>query len=158
MLNARIRFQKIIIHWCLTAGLVLISIGIIAGCTSKYGRIQRNTEVTELFETQQILPDHTYYYNGFEAIPYVIVGIDNQYTLRSPIWHRVTLTPDLLKQLITRMASVYSALPRGAWIMGPNDERLGIWYSTEGQTVVRLQKDNSIVLGAPIPPDMRGIP
>ena len=82
MLNARIRFQKIIIHWCLTAGLVLISIGIIAGCTSKYGRIQRNTEVTELFETQQILPDHTYYYNGFEAIPYVIVGIDNQYTLR----------------------------------------------------------------------------
>ena len=158
MVNATTRFQKIIINMCLEVCLVVIGATILGGCTSKYGRLQGNSEVTVLFETQQILPDHTYYYSGFQAIPYVIAGIDNQYKLRSSIWQRVKLTPELLKQLATRMQSVYSGLPQGARIMGPNDERLGIWYSTERQTAVRLRKDNSIVLAAPMPPDMRGIP
>ena len=158
MVDPTIRFEKIIIKICLAVSLVLLGVWMLGGCASRYGRIQRNHEVTELFETQQILPDYTYYYNGFQAIPYVIVGIDNQYTLRSSIWHRVKLTPDMLRQLVTRMQSVYSGQPLGAWILGPDDERLGIWYSTERQTAVRLREDNSIVLAAPLPPDMRGIP
>jgi hypothetical protein len=152
------RFQKKAAKSLLIVSLAIFSLGMLSGCTAKYGRIQGSDEITELFETQQILPDHTYYYNGFQAIPYVIVGIDNQYTLRSSIWRRVKLTPALLKQLTTRMQSVYSTGPKGARIIGPNDERLGIWYSTERQTAVRLRQENRIVLAAPQLPEMRGIP
>jgi hypothetical protein len=142
----------------LIASLVIIGFGMLTGCTAKYGRIQASPEVTQLFETQQILPDHTYYFNGFQAIPNVIVGIDNQFNLRSAGWRRLRPTPALLNQLATRMQSVFSGNPIGAWIIGPNNERIGIWYSTERQTTVRLREDNSVVIVAPQPPDMRGIP
>ena len=143
---------------CYIAGLVFISLGLLNGCTTRYGRLQGSNQVTDLFKTGQILPDHTYYFNGFQAIPHVIVGIDNQYNLRSAVWHRLNLTPALLNQLTTRMQSVYAVRPKGAWITGPNDERIGIWYSTERQTAVRLREDNSVAIAAPQPTDMRGIP
>ena len=142
---------------CLTVSLVALSMWMLGGCSaaSKNGRLQRNSAVTELFETQQIMPDHSYYYNGFQAIPYAIVAIDNQYTLRSSAWLEIKPDPDYLKQLVTRMQIVYSGIPHGAWIMGPNAERLGIWYSTERQTAVRLREDNSILLAVPVRPNMR---
>ena len=145
---------------CLALNLVAFSVAILGGCAtpSNKGRLQVNNAVTELFENQQILPDHSYYFNGFSAIPYVIVGIDNQYTLNSSAWRPVRPDPDLLKQLITRMQIVYSGIPQGAWIMGPNDERLGIWFSTERQTAVRLKADNQVLLAAPAPPRMGGGP
>ena len=142
----------------LIVSLVFIGFGMLPGCTAKYGRIQGSHEVTQLFETQQVLSDHTYYFNGFQAIPNVIVGIDNQFNLRSASWRRLQPTPALLNQLTTRMQSVFSGNPKGAWIIGPNNERIGIWYSTERQTAVRLREDNSVTMAAPQPPDMRGIP
>ena len=157
MVNATSPYQKIFIKMCLTVGLVALSVWMLGGCSaaSKNDRLQRNSAVTELFETQQVMPDHSYYYNGFQAIPYAIVAIDNQYTLRSSAWKQIKPNPDYLNQLVTRMQIVYSGIPQGAWIMGPNAERLGIWYSTERQTAVRLRKDNSILLAAPVPPGMR---
>ena len=160
MVKATSRYQNTIIKMCLTLSLVAFSAGGLGGCTttSKNGRLQGNNSVTELFETQQILPEHSYYYNGFQALPYAIVGIDHQYTLSSSVWIPVRPDPDLLKQLITRMQIVYSRQPHGAWIIGPNGERIGIWYSTERQAAVRLREGNSIFLSAPVPPNMRGIP
>ena len=160
MMKAAIRYKKIIIRIWLTVSLIAFSVGLLGGCTttSKNGRLRGNNAVTEIFETQQILPDHSYYINGFQAIPNAIVAIDNQYTLRTSSWQQIKAAPDVLDRLITRMQIVYSGIPQGAWIMGPNDERLGIWYSTERQTAVRLREDNSIQLAAPVPPNMRGIP
>ena len=156
-MNAASPYQKIFIKMCLAASLVALSVWMLGGCSaaSKNGRLRGNSAVTELFETQQILPDHSYYYNGFQAIPYAIVAIDNQYTLRSSAWQQIKPDPDYLKQLVTRMQIVYAGIPQGAWIMGPNAERLGLWYSTERQTAVRLREDNSILLAAPVPPSMR---
>ncbi|MBW2411835.1 MAG: hypothetical protein JRF72_18725 [Deltaproteobacteria bacterium] len=160
MVNAKNRYQNAVLSMCLALSLVAFGVVMLGGCAtpSKKGRLQGNKAVTELFEKQQILPDHSYYFNGFSAIPYVIVGIDNQYTLNSSAWRPVKPDPDLLNQLITRMQIVYSGIPQGAWIIGPNDERLGIWYSTERQATVRLKEDNSVLLAAPMPPNMSGIP
>ena len=160
MVKTTSRYQRIITKMCLALTVFAFGMALLGGCAtpSKNGRLQGNNAVTELFENQQFLPDHSYYFNGFSAIPYVIVGIDNQYTLNSSAWRPVEQDPDLLNQLITRMQIVYSGIPQGAWILGPNDERLGIWFSTERRTAVRLKEDNSILLAAPMPPNMRGIP
>ncbi len=155
---ATMDFQNKNMTICLRVSLVVLSLCVLNGCTAKYGRLQGSSDVTTLFETQQILPDHAYYYNGFQAIPYVIVGIGHQYNLSSSIWHPIKLTPALLNQLTVRMQSVYSSSPQGARIIGPNNERIGIWYSTERQAMVRLRQENRIVIAAPQPLDMRGIP
>jgi len=152
----RKRNQKIFI----AAILTFFSPALLSGCTSttKYGALKQSLEITDLFEENQILADHLYYFNGFQSIPYVIVGINNAYTLRSSAWREMKPTPTLLNQLTTRMRSVYDPSPQGAWILGPDEERLGIWYSTERRTTVRLDQDNRILIMPPHPPELRGIP
>ncbi|UCE55664.1 MAG: hypothetical protein JSV31_09515 [Desulfobacterales bacterium] len=137
--------------------LVFFTIAVLTGCTSakKYGGLKGSREITDIFEKNQILADHFYYYNGFQSIPYVIVGINNEYMLRSSVWREIKLTPTLLNQLTTRMRSVYTPSPRGAWILGPDEERLGIWYSTEQWTAVRLDQDNRIIIAPPQPLELR---
>ena len=135
-----------------------ISTTMFAGCTEKYGGLTRSDEISDIFETNQILPDHRYYYNGFEAVPYAIVGIHNDYTLNSSAWKKISLTPEILNKLTVRMQAAYSPLPRGAWINGPDGQRLGIWYSSERYTAVRLTPENQIKLAPPQPVELRGMP
>jgi len=140
--------------------VMLCSVGMtmLTGCASNYGGLKGSDEITEIFETNQILPDHRYYYNGFEAVPYAIVGIHNDYVLTSSAWKIINLTPEILNTLAFRMQAAYSPLPRGAWINGPDGQRLGIWYSSEGYTAVRLIQENQIKLAPPQPAELRGIP
>jgi hypothetical protein len=139
-----------------------VVLAVLCGCSpsnkSKYGRLERSPEITEIFETDQVLADHNYYYSGFQAIPYSIVGIHQEYTLRSSAWKEITPGPALLNRLITRMRSVYTPDPQGAWILGPDRERVGVWYSSERQTAVRIGQDNRISIAPPEPAELRGIP
>ncbi len=138
--------------------LCFVGTTMMAGCANNYGGLKGSDEITEIFETNQILPDHRYYYNGFEAVPYAIVGIHNDYVLTSAAWKIIKLTPEILNTLAFRMQAAYSPLPRGAWINGPDGQRLGIWYSSEGYTAVRLVQENQIKLAPPQPAELRGIP
>jgi len=52
---------------------------------------------------------------------------------------------------------VYSLNPRGAWILDHEGNRLGIWYSSQYQTLVKQEKDGRIVVVTPEPPDLRGV-
>ena len=36
------------------------------------------------------------------------------------------------------MQAAYTPLPQGAWIIGPDEQPLGIWYSSERFTAVKL--------------------
>jgi hypothetical protein len=56
------------------------------------------------------------------------------------------------------MANVYSLDPRGAWILDAEGNRVGIWYSSQNQTKIKIEKDRQLVVLTPEPPDLRGIP
>ena len=159
MVNRQLRVTgtvcRLLLVW---VGLVLGSV-VLAGCgTSSYGRLQSSSEVDQIFKNHQLLPDYTYYYSGFQRVPYGIIGIDNNYTLRSSVWKPFELNPTVLKQLSYRMANVFSLDPRGAWILDAEGNRVGIWYSSRNQTKIKIEKDRQIVVVAPEPPDLRGIP
>ena len=127
---------------------------VLAGCgATNYGRLQSSSEADQIFKNHQLLPDHTYYFSGFQRIPYGIIGIDNNYTLRSSSWK-----PMVLKQLSYRMAHVYSLDPQGAWILDAEGNRMGIWYSSRNHTKIKVEKDKQVVVVTPEPPDLRGIP
>ena len=141
-------------------GLILAIITLIwAGCAASIsGRLQGSPEITEVFKSSQILPDHQYYISGFQRIPYAIIAVDNNYQLRSSRWQPIDVNSTTLNQLIYRMEHVYSLNPRGAWILDHEGNRMGIWYSSQYQTLVKREKDNQLVVVNPDPPDLRGIP
>jgi hypothetical protein len=129
------------------------------GCgPSSYGSLQYSPEANQMFENNQLIPNYTYYYSGFQRVPYGIIGIDNNYTLRSSIWKPFELDPEVLKQLSYRMDQVYTLNPRASWILDQEGNRVGIWYSSQSATKIRIEENRQIVVLAPEPPDLRGIP
>jgi len=139
--------------------VMALMMALLSGCGSAtYGRLQSSHEVTRVFQNKQILSDHQYYSSGFQRIPYGIIGIGNKYRLRSSRWKAIELNPTILNQLIYRMSHVYSIEPRGAWILDQDGNRVGIWYSSETQTMVKIEKDNYVVVVTPQPPDLSGMP
>ena len=144
--------------WLLWGYLFLLLMFLaVSGCgPSAYGRLESSPEAAEIFSQNQVFSDYTYYYSGFQTVPYGIIGIDNNYKLRSSLWKRIDMNPTLLNQLTYRMQNVYSLNPRGSWILDPNGRRVGIWYSSQFQTKVEFRKDNQIVVLTPRPPDLSG--
>lgn len=159
MFNRQLRVTRTVGRFLLVWVSLVLGTVVLAGCgTPANGRLQSSSEADQIFKNNQLLPDHTYYYSGFQRIPYGIIGIDNNYTLRSSVWKPFELNPTVLKQLSYRMANVYSLDPRGAWILDAEGNRVGIWYSSRNQTKIKIEKDRQIVVVAPEPPDLRGIP
>ncbi|MGD8943669.1 MAG: hypothetical protein PVJ37_10405, partial [Desulfobacterales bacterium] len=125
---------------------------------SNYGQLQSSHDITQLFEKAQVLSDHTYYYSGLQGVPDAIIGIRPNYTLRAKLWQQVDFSHLTLKKWIFRMNYVQLVRPQGAWILGPDGDRLGIWFSAERQTSVRLDSENRLIVAPPLPPELKGIP
>ena len=73
-----------------------------------------------------------YYYAGPDTRPFYIIGVDDRYKLISKLWKPVDLTPEMLKDWFNYFrprVGGYNPLPYGAFINGPNGERIGLWYS-----------------------------
>ena len=138
MFNRQLRVTRTVGRFLLVWVIPVLGAVVLAGCgTSNNGRLQSSSEADQIFKNNQLLPDHTYYYSGFQRVPYGIIGIDNNFTLRSSVWKPFELNPTVLKQLSYRMANVYSLDPRGAWILDAEGNRVGIWYSSRNQTKIK---------------------
>ena len=124
--------------------------------SSNYGKLETSQEVTKIFDDYQILSDHLYYYSGMQGIPDAIVGIHSNYLLKSKMWQQVDFSSFLLRKLVERMGYVHMITPRGAWILGPDGNRIGVWYSARYQTTVRVGQGNQLAIAPPPPPGLRG--
>jgi hypothetical protein len=125
--------------------------------TQNIGKLQSGAEITKIFEDHQILSDHLYYYSGLQGVPDAIIGIQPNYSLRTDRWQQVDLTSLTLKKWIFRMQAVQLMRPQGAWILDPDGNRIGIWFSALRQTPVRLQQNNRVVIVPPDPPKLQRI-
>jgi hypothetical protein len=144
-------------YW-LTVIVLALMVPSLIGCAATYGDLQSSSEVTEAFHNSQILSDYQYYYSGFERIPYALIGIDRRYGLRSKYWKPIDPNEALLGQWAYRMQHVYSLPPRGAWILDQNGNRIGIWFSSQYYTTIKLKTENEVVVFPPNPPELSGIP
>lgn len=150
------RARNPIMAICLFLALTAL---VVAGCAAPIaGRLEPSPEATEVFQKNQILANHQYYISGDQRIPFAIIAIDNQYQLKFDRWRAIDMNSTQLNQLIYRMEQVYSITPKGAWIVDNDGNRLGIWYSSQRQTLVKRDRQQRIVVVNPDPPDLRGIP
>ena len=80
---------------------------LVFSCTAaNYGKLQSSNEITNMFDSDQVLSDYVYYYSGLDGVPNAIIGIHKDYSLRSKLWRRVDLTPAMLKKWVSRMSFV----------------------------------------------------
>ena len=126
------------------------------GISLKYGKLERNSEITKLFQTYQILPDHNYYYSGWGSVPYAIIAIDKQYKLRKWLWKEIEATVPMLRNWVREMDIIYGYPHYGSRILGHKGQQLGVWYSSKQWTTIIIEEENEIAVFAPEAPGFRG--
>lgn len=126
------------------------------GISLKYGKLERSKEITKIFETYQILPDHKYYYSGWGPVPYAIIAIDSQYKLRKGLWNPVEATVPMLRKWVREMDMIYGYAPYGSRILDHKGRQLGVWYSSKQWTTIIIEEKNEIAVLAPEAPGFRG--
>jgi hypothetical protein len=130
--------------------IVLLTIAMLWGCSGKYGHIQKSREAGRSFENLQIRDDHIYYYSGPAAIPYAVIGIHKDYTLKTSLWKKIDLTSDHLRIWLTLgMQGSFGSPPSGSYIFGPDGQEIGIWYSIFKHTIVKMENDNVVLVYPP---------
>lgn len=136
------------------AALLLV---LLTGCDN-HGRLQQAPEITRAFEENRTMTEYTYYFFGPENRPYAIVGIDPAYRLHSGFWQVVEPSNERFIKMIYWIWTEHNYEPFGAYIMGPDGEKIGIWYSSIRSAAIStdaLEKTISIV---PDKPYLRGNP
>ena len=141
-------------YW--TAALVLIFSVVAVGCAGSYGRLQRDPQVTKAFDDNTVNPEYQYYYYGRSNQPYIIVGIDRSYNMESRMWRSVEPNSDQFKEMVYWIwIDVLYGYQRekGAHILDPQGNRVGLWYSHLWWAAIRFSDDNRIE----IMPDVNGL-
>ncbi|MBI5559092.1 MAG: hypothetical protein HY885_15810 [Deltaproteobacteria bacterium] len=124
----------------------------LAACaTGSYGSLDFKISVEQIFESGQVLDNHTYYYIGPEAEPYAIMAIDNQFQLTPSLWKKIDLTPGQLKKWMDRIDNRYRDRNKyfGAVILDQDGNKIGLWYSWLTWTPIRRGEGNQIIIYTP---------
>ncbi len=140
--------------------LFVMVLTVLMGCSaSNYGRLTSNSEVTQAFQTHQVLPDHTYYYRGTFSRPFVIAGIHKKFTLDSPLWIEIDPKSNDFRTLIDRVGlqgSGRTIEPWGFSIIDKSGREVGVWYSAIRAAAVEVDENGRIINLAPLRTVTRG--
>ncbi|MCK5192494.1 MAG: hypothetical protein KAQ71_01705 [Desulfobulbaceae bacterium] len=132
---------------------VFIILLLLANCSAgSYGRLQWSDEALDIFESANILENHTYYFFGPEAEPEAIIALDNQYVLAPSLWKKIAITPLTLSRWMERIDNRHRYVKekyQGALIVDQQGNRLGIWYSYVDWTVIKRGEENEVVIYTP---------
>ena len=127
-------------------GMAVIAIlAVSAGCAGNYGRLKRDAEVKQAFETNQVPSNYKYYYYG-DSEPYVIFGIDPKYEMESNLWRDLATDTEDFKHAVRFMWEDYNYYVFGANILDPNGVKVGILYTAIRETTFKFVDDNKIVV------------
>ncbi len=135
-------------RWLLACAGILA----LAACAGSYGTLQRSAEVDREFQSATVLGDYSYYYTGSYYKPKAIIGIRKDYTLVSKLWNPVELTAERLQGWIDQMTNFkgYALRNLGSKILDDRGEAIGIWYSTEDFTTVRILGEKQVSVYPPV--------
>lgn len=138
-----------------TFSLLILTIFLLTGCagTKNFGTLQRDDKVKNTFETATVVPNHTYYYTGPQAQPDAIMAIDNKYTLanKKSYWIKVDISEKMLQDwnMIIQNEFIIKYPYRGALIMTPGGEKVGLWYSRYIHTTIKFPGTNDVIIYTP---------
>ena len=117
-----------------------------------YGRLKTNPDLTDVFKNRRPLPDYNYYYCGRANLPYAVVGIDPGYEFQDRVWKKIETKEDVHKKAAGILAW-NDIWPRGADVLDPSGNRIGIWFSYYHQTTVKVGPENKVWVYNPYSPN-----
>ncbi len=154
-------YQDQTVNCSVVAGtMILIMLIMYVSCSStqldtynhSLGSFKISQEVTKLFKSYQLDPEHKYYYAGFMNDADALVGIHSDHLIekscgrgvRAVHWHEFETTPKNLEILIEGIEK--KGKPYGADIYDHAEKQVGILYTFEQfeyQPFVRKLENNS---------------
>lgn len=137
------------------ATLLAVSILLaLTGCMGNYGRLKADPALTDAFINGSGLPDYNYYYCGRENLPYAVVGIDPKYEFEDRVWHRIETREEVYKKAagIVAWNDIWS---KGAEILDPSGNLIGIWFSYYQHTTVKVGPENKVAVYNPYSPNTK---
>ena len=145
MIRSKIQMGRL-----LSAAIMLVLFLIIlGGCkTSNSGRLESNPDITNAFETYQIIPDHSYYRRGSASQPIAMAGIHKDFELNSKLWVEVDPQSKDFRSTIDRISALGTegtTKPWGFKIFDHSGRELGVWYSASRAAAVQVNENNQIV-------------
>ena len=125
--------------------IVIITLTLTAGCTANFGRLKRNADVQQAFESNQVPMEYKYYYFA-DSEPYVVFGIEPKYEMNSNMWRDISPDTAEFKEMIRWVWEDYGYYKFGADILDPNGVKVGIMYTAINDTAVKFVGENEIVV------------
>ncbi len=122
------------------------------GCsTGPYGRFDFQVAIADMFESGEVIENHTYYYIGPDAQPDAIMALDNKYTLAPSLWKQTEMTSSQLLAWEQRIDNKYRIKNsyRGAVILDEEGNKLGFWYSHLDWTTIKRGEGNTVIIYTP---------
>ena len=125
---------------------LLIAIGCAANIRLGGPKISR--EVTQIFESHQILPDYRYYHIGWDTRPYAIIGLKEPYHITDPFWMEFDANSETLKKRVEALEIFIErgyTRAYGYYILDKAGNRIGVWYSSISIFSASVDNTNNIV-------------
>jgi len=156
------KYHSLFIGRMVPAVFLVICLAGLSGCSSTYGRMAGqsgsrgtygrlviNPSVKALFQRNEVLPDHQYFYTESSAWPRVIIGLHKDYTLQSDFWHPEKVTPKRLKRWMDWEQDYKQKYmgQNGSDILDKNGRKIGVWYALKNARdwgVVKMIDDRTV--------------
>ena len=140
----------------ITLGIIIILAGFfsIIGCMELYGRVKFNPDVIKLYTDRFGLPDYNYYYTGRPSLPDAVIGIDKKYKFNDRLWGKIESHQDVYNKIYNLKDTPPGDSDLiGSDIIDNNGLKLGIWFSSYYQTIVKKNPDGTVDVYTPYEPD-----
>lgn len=112
--------------------LLVLIFTLFACATANTGGVKHSREVAQAFETYHVNPEFNYYHYNQENNPFAVVGLLKAYTIKDPDWRPVDPDSATYTKVIDLVKSFpdYYSYPYGSYIINPQGEQIGMWYSS----------------------------
>ena len=142
--NKRTTAKTIVMFW-----LGVLTQVWVAGCSQNFGRIHWDEGVTQAFAANQVEPDYNFYQYTIGMRVFAIVGLDPKLELQSRLWRELDADTEDFKVATSRMWDNYTQLPedpRGAIIMDPDGEKVGVYFSSIPFVSINFKPENRVAV------------
>ena len=134
--------------------IFIVSLGMgtlvyVVGCFQNYGRIHWDDKITQAFEANQVEPGYNFYQYTIGMRVFAIVGLEPKLKLQSRIWRKLEADTEDFKVATSRIWYENSRIPdypRGAFIMDPAGEKVGVYFSSIPIVSINFKPDNQVVV------------
>ena len=134
--------------------IFMFSLGVLTlvwgtGCSQNFGRIHWDESVTQAFEANQVEPGYNFYQYAIGMRVFAIVGLDPKLELQSRIWRELEADTEDFKVATSRIWENYTKLPedpRGAIIVDPAGEKVGVYFSSIRFVSINFKPNNRVAV------------